>query len=102
MTCLFKYSARAFSTLTKQISTSNLVVYSKSACPYCVRAKYLLDIKGINYNEVVVDYDRNEDEIREDLQQFSTHRGFPSIFLQGEHIGSFDELKDLSESGRLD
>lgn len=66
------------------------VVWSKDNCPYCVQAKQLLTIKGIEYEEKKI----GESYTKEDLlEAVPTARSVPQIFLDGELIGGFTELR---------
>ncbi len=75
-------------------------VYSKSWCPFCRMAKRLLEEKGQEFVEFDVELDpRKHDEMLERSQGRWT---VPEIFIDGELIGGFDELRALDDSGRLD
>lgn len=75
-------------------------VYTTTYCPYCVRAKQLLDIKDLNYTEIDV---TNDDAARADLVVKSQgRRTVPQIFINDTPIGGYDDLRALEESGRLD
>lgn len=75
-------------------------IYSTPFCPFCVRAKKLLDSKGVTYQEVDV---AQEPERRAEMQK-RAHGGrtVPQIFIDGEHIGGCDELMALDRRGGLD
>jgi len=74
-------------------------IYTTSWCPYCVRAKRLLDKKGISYEEVDVESD---DETRARLVQQTGRRTVPQIFIGEHHVGGSDDLHELEAQGRLD
>ena len=75
-------------------------VYSKSWCPFCRMAKRLLEEKGQEFVEYDVELDPAKyDEMLERSQGRWT---VPEIFIDGELIGGFDELRALDDSGRLD
>lgn len=78
---------------------AKIIVYSTKVCPYCVRAKALLDRKGLSYTEVMVD--QNE-EARLEMMQKSNRRTVPQIFINNQSIGGFDDLSALDQSGELD
>jgi glutaredoxin 3 len=67
------------------------IVWSKDACPFCVQAKNLLSLKGIDYEE------RNISQgpwTREQLlEAVPSARTLPQIFLDDEHVGGFTELR---------
>ncbi|HEY4128457.1 MAG TPA: glutaredoxin 3 [Gammaproteobacteria bacterium] len=76
-----------------------VVIYSTRVCPYCVRAKSLLDGKHVTYTEVLVDLDP---EKRAEMMQKSGRRTVPQIFVGAHHVGGFDDLYALDRSGGLD
>lgn len=75
-------------------------IYTSAQCPYCERAKRLLDNKGVIYVEIRVDKDSTK--LAEMLQRSQGRRSVPQIFINDEGIGGFDELCDLELDGRLD
>lgn len=76
-----------------------VTVYSTRVCPYCVRAKALLEAKHVPYREVLVDLDP---EKRVEMVQRSGRRTVPQIFIGERHVGGFDELYVLEREGGLD
>jgi len=75
-------------------------IYTKTFCPYCWRAKQLLDAKGIDYAEIAVD---QGGEVRQQMIQRANGRTtVPQIFISEKHIGGCDDLIALERSGRLD
>jgi glutaredoxin 3 len=79
--------------------TAPVTIYSTRICPYCVRAKALLDEKHVAYTEVLVDEDP---EKRAEMMQKSGRRTVPQIFVGSRHVGGFDDLYTLDRSGGLD
>lgn len=78
---------------------ARIVVYGTRFCPYCMRARELLDFKGVSYEDVAVDQDparRRKMEVR------SRRRTVPQIFIDGAHIGGYDDLHALDLDGKLD
>jgi glutaredoxin 3 len=75
-----------------------VVVYTTRWCPYCIRAKGLLNRKGISFNEVPVDGDR---ALREDMAGRAGRTSVPQIWIGDQHIGGCDELYALERAGRL-
>jgi len=75
-------------------------IYSKSWCPFCLRAKRLLEEKGQEFVEFDVELDA--DKYDEMLDRSQGRWTVPEIFIDGELIGGFDELRALGASGRLD
>jgi glutaredoxin 3 len=74
-------------------------VYTKSACPYCVRAKALLDRKGVAYKEIDAEQD---DSLRAWLVEATGQRTVPQIFVDGRSLGGFSDVDALDREGRLD
>lgn len=73
-------------------------VYVTSYCPYCVRAKSLLDRRQIPYETIDV---TGDDEKRAWLVQASGRRTVPQIFIDGKPVGGSDDLHDLDRAGEL-
>ena len=75
-------------------------IYSSMFCPFCSRAKRLLDSKGVSYEEIDV-------TMRPALRRQMTERAqgrtsVPQIFIDDAHVGGCDELYALDGEGRLD
>jgi glutaredoxin len=66
------------------------VVWSKNACPFCDQAKNLLKLKGIEYEERNISTDWTREQL---LEAVPDARTVPQIFLDGELIGGFTELR---------
>ena len=79
---------------------SGIEVYSSLWCPFCARAKALLDRKGVAYREIDVDRDPN---LRQQMmQRAGGRRTVPQIFVDGRHVGGSDDLAALERAGELD
>ena len=76
-----------------------IVMYTKSWCPYCDRAKRLLAGKGVRWTEIDVEAD---DAAREEMIRRSGRRTVPQIFIGERHVGGFDDLAALDAAGGLD
>jgi glutaredoxin 3 len=74
-------------------------IYTTAMCPYCVSAKAYLQRKGLEYSEVRVDTDPARRE--EMLSRSGGRRTVPQIFIDGVHVGGFDDLVAADRSGRL-
>ena len=78
----------------------NVVIYTTKICPFCVRAKGLLDRKGVAYQEIRVD---GNPQLREEfIQKSGGKRTVPQIFIDDLHVGDCDELHALERAGKLD
>lgn len=74
-------------------------MFTTAICPYCVAAKNLLKQKGFAYTEIRVDTDpQRRDEM---LARSGGKRSVPQIFVNGVHVGGFDELVAADRSGKL-
>jgi glutaredoxin 3 len=80
--------------------TANVEIYTKFACPYCVRAKQLLDGKGVPYTE----YDISMGGAKRDemLARVPGARTVPQILINDTPIGGSDDLRALENQGKLD
>ena len=74
-------------------------IYTTRSCPYCVRAKRLLERKKVPYQEIDVSWDDAE---REKLIRSTGRRTVPQIFIGERHVGGSDDLHALEERGELD
>jgi len=77
----------------------NIIIYSSEQCPYCVRAKQLLDTKQAAYTEIRIDLDPTQRDI---MIERSGRRTVPQIFIDDIHIGGCDDLYALNKAGKLD
>ncbi|WP_163338698.1 glutaredoxin 3 [Desulfopila sp. IMCC35008] len=79
---------------------ATIEVYSSDRCPYCVKAKALLDRKGVEYKEINV---TDDDEARVALvKKANGVRTVPQIFIDENHVGGCDDLYELDRKGELD
>jgi glutaredoxin 3 len=74
-------------------------VYSTRWCGYCVRAKALLDNKGIEYEEISLD---DDPAFRQKLFDLTGGWTVPQVLIDGRPIGGYTELWRLDRDGRLD
>ena len=66
------------------------IVWSKDACPFCVQAKALLELRGIEFEERNVSKDWTREQL---LEAVPTARTLPQIFLDEQYIGGFTDLR---------
>jgi glutaredoxin 3 len=79
--------------------TATVEIFTKFACPYCYRAKALLDSKGVAYDE----RDASGGAARDDMLARSNGRStVPQIFIGGQHVGGCDDLYELETAGKLE
>lgn len=79
---------------------ARIEVYTKFLCPYCSRAKALLDRKGVEVDEIDVTMDRAGFDAM--VERSGGRRTVPQIFIDGKHIGGSDDLAALDAKGGLD
>ncbi|MDF8334101.1 glutaredoxin 3 [Novosphingobium cyanobacteriorum] len=75
-------------------------IYTKWGCPYCSRAKALLDQKGVAYEEY--DVTMGGPKKAEMMERAPNHFTVPSIFIDNMHVGGSDDLAALNAQGKLD
>jgi glutaredoxin 3 len=80
------------------MSQVDVTIYTTPWCPYCIRAKSLLDKKGISYTEINVD---GEPDKRVEMEMKSGGTSVPQIFIGDKHIGGCDEMFELDFDGDL-
>ena len=78
----------------------DIVMYSTGWCPYCVRARALLERKDLPFREIKIDEDPAERDAM--LARSGGRRTVPQIFVGDHHVGGFDDLYALDKAGRLD
>jgi glutaredoxin 3 len=76
-----------------------VTVYVADWCPYCQRAKGLLEQKNVAFNEINVE---DDEKFREEMFARSKRRTVPQIFIGDKHVGGCDDLFALDRSGELD
>jgi glutaredoxin 3 len=78
----------------------DVVVYTSDTCPYCVRAKALLDRKGVSYTEINVQTSPGKKE--EMMKKSGGRTSVPQIFVGDVHVGGCDDLYAREKEGTLD
>ncbi|MDA9348113.1 glutaredoxin 3 [Porticoccaceae bacterium] len=78
---------------------SHVVLYGTRFCPFCTAARRLLTNKGIDFQDISVD---NNPELRGKLITKSGRNTVPQVWFGTQHIGGFDELRDLERQGTFD
>ena len=79
--------------------SKKVVIYSTRYCPYCVRAKMLLNKKGVEFVEFNID---SQPELRQEMMNLSGRHTVPQIFIDEFHVGGCDDLFALEAQGVLD
>ncbi len=79
---------------------SKIIMYCTEVCPYCVRAEHLLQRKGIKEIEKIrIDL---QPEMRDIMVQKTGRRTVPQIYINGAHVGGYDDMAALDRAGKLD
>lgn len=79
---------------------AQVTVYSGPNCPYCTKAKALLQKKNVAFEEFNVKED--SDKLSEMLERTGGRKSIPQIFINGVHVGGCDDLCALNDAGKLD
>lgn len=74
-------------------------MYSTRFCPYCMRARSLLDSKGVVYEDIGIDANP---QMRQQMMKLSGQHTVPQIWIGNRHIGGFDDMYLLERQGDLD
>ena len=78
---------------------SNVTLYTKDTCPYCFAAKALLKDKNVAY----IEYEISDDpDRRSEMIARAGRMTVPQIFIDGYHVGGYDDLATLDGAGKLD
>jgi glutaredoxin 3 len=80
------------------MSRAEVVMYSSAICPYCVAAKNFLKQRGVEWREVRVDLDP---VARSEMLSRAKRTSVPQIFINGQHVGGFDDMVTLDRAGGL-
>jgi len=78
---------------------AKIEIYTTLKCPYCIRAKQLLQRKGVDYQEIRIDLDHEQMQV---MMQRSRRQTVPQIFIDDFHVGGFDDLAAMEVCGELD
>ena len=78
---------------------ANVTIYTTQWCPFCIRAKMLLNQKGAAITEIAVD---RQPDLRQQMIEKSGRRTVPQIWIDELHVGGCDELFALEHKGKLD
>jgi len=82
------------------MAMAEVELYTTPFCPYCTRARALLDRKGVAFTDI--DITEESGRRAEMIQRAGGRTSVPQIFIDGEHIGGSDELVALDLAGELD
>lgn len=78
---------------------ADIQIYTTRFCPFCIRAKQLLNDKGLAFNEIPVD---NDPALRRKMAEKAGKHTVPQIWINEDHVGGCNELFAIAKLGRLD
>ena len=78
---------------------AHVVIYTTNYCPYCTGAKALFRSKNIDFEEIDVTHDPAK---RDEMERLSQRWTVPQIFIDGQPIGGYDDVRELDAMGELD
>ncbi|WP_425481945.1 glutaredoxin 3 [Lysobacter panacisoli] len=76
-----------------------MLIYTTAVCPYCLAAKNFLRSKGQTWKEIRIDLDPGE---REKMVALARRTSVPQIFIDGTHVGGYDDMIALHRAGGLE
>jgi glutaredoxin 3 len=82
------------------MAEARVIVYSQPFCGYCSAAKRLLTGKGATFTEIDVMFEAGRRD--EMIERSGGRRTVPQIFIDGRHVGGYDDLSALDKAGELD
>lgn len=78
---------------------ATVTLYSSDYCPFCTRAKQLLNMKNVAFNEIRVD---GQPKVRQEMMEKSGRHTVPQIWIGEQHVGGCDDLFALEREQKLD
>ncbi|XP_078431036.1 glutaredoxin-like [Wolffia australiana] len=83
------------------VANEPVVVFSKTYCPYCTRAKKLLTLLGARFKVIELDKENDGSQVQAALAELTGQRTVPNVFIGGKHIGGCDTLTEIHGEGKL-
>ena len=83
------------------VAGSDVVIYSKSWCPYCAQTKKLFDSLDQPYTAIELDERDDGEELQRTLLDMTQQRTVPNVFVGGKHLGGNDDTQQAARSGKL-
>ncbi|KAF9580914.1 hypothetical protein BGW38_002248 [Lunasporangiospora selenospora] len=87
--------------IRQSIAENNVMIFSKSYCPYCLRVKDLFDDLNVPYKALELDQHDQGEEIQQALRVLSGQSTVPNVYIRGSHIGGSDATHAAQDSGKL-
>jgi len=85
------------------IAAHDVVIFSKTYCPYCSATKELFEAEGKGYDVCIVELDERSDgeDVQHALLELTGQRTVPNVFVKGQHVGGNDDSQAAARDGRL-
>lgn len=84
-----------------EIESSDVIVFSKSYCPFCKATKALFNNMNIEAKVIEMDQVKNGDAMQGELMAMTGQRTVPNVFIKGKHLGGNDDTQAAAKSGKL-
>ncbi|XP_042498920.1 glutaredoxin [Macadamia integrifolia] len=91
----------ALSKAKEIVSSTPVVVFSKTYCGYCTRVKQLLSKLGATYKVIELNSESDGGDIQAALREWTGQRTVPNVFIGGNHIGGCDAVTEKHQQGKL-
>ena len=87
--------------ITAHIESADVVVFSKSWCPFCMQTKGLFETLQVPVTYIELDELADGADMQMELAQMSGQRTVPNVFIKGTHLGGNDDTQRAARSGKL-
>ena len=87
--------------ITAHIESADVVVFSKSWCPFCMQTKGLFETLQVPVTYIELDELADGADMQMELAQMSGQRTVPNVFIKGQHLGGNDDTQRAARSGKL-
>ena len=99
--CARALGTAAQTLIRDSVEQSEVVLFCKTTCPFCLRSKQTLASMSVPYEALELDTMDQGADIQAELLTMTGQRTVPNIFVKGEHLGGNDDLQEAAQSGRL-
>lgn len=94
-------ATRLEESIQQTTANNEVVIYSKSWCPYCKQCKDLFDGMSQPYTAIELDEREDGEQLQAALLQMTQQRTVPNVFVAGQHVGGNDDTQQAARSGKL-
>lgn len=94
-------SSKLEDSIQQTTATNDVVIYSKSWCPYCAQCKALFDDMSQPYTVIELDQREDGEAVQAALLDMTQQRTVPNVFVNGQHLGGNDDAQQAARSGKL-